>query len=185
MKTILNYLFIGSLALAQLNSQSQSEDQDRKNFLENARKYLSVEYHFGGRLTKNNPGIDCLGLIFLSYSKTFGKKWRDFSVNPSEIIEKKQLGKPVEGLDGILSENVDASMLEKGDIIYLLIRNRIEDKPLANLNGADYWPWHVGIYSDKEKNLFLEANPIYGVIEHSFNDILKENEAIFVTRIFE
>ena len=163
---------------------SSAKHENKEKFLKNARIYLSIPYHFGGRLTKSNPGLDCLGLMFLSYSKTFGKNWKEFSVNPSIIVKKEQLGKPVDGLDGILSENVEISELEEGDIIYLLTRNKIEDMPLANLNGIDYWPWHAGIYSDKEKNLFLEANPLYGVIEHDFKDVLNGNEAIFVTRIF-
>lgn len=159
---------------------------ERNEFVETARGYLDETYSWGGRLTKKNPGIDCLGLIFLSYSKTFEVPWKNFSVNPSEIIEKKQLGKPVKGLDGILVKNVDISKLEEGDIIYLLTTSPIEDKYIAEINGIKYWPWHTGIYSDKEKNLFLEANPGSKVIERNFSEVIhqKPTKAIFVTRIY-
>ena len=50
---------------------SSAKHENKEKFLKNARIYLSIPYHFGGRLTKSNPGLDCLGLIFLSYSKTF------------------------------------------------------------------------------------------------------------------
>ena len=163
----------------------------RKEFVENARKYFGAEYIWGGRLTKMNPGLDCLGLIFLPYAETFNKKWTEISVNPSEIIEKKQLGKQIKGLDGILTENIDFSKLEEGDIIYLLAEERkINDKPLAEINGKKYWPWHTGIYSNKEKNLFLHANPgayprgEMKVVEYDFKEILKDNDALFVTRIY-
>ena len=157
----------------------------RKEFVENARKYLGEEYQWGGRLTKDNPGIDCLGLIFLAYSKTYNKKWTEISVNPSEIVKKEQLGKPVKGLDGILEKNVDFTRLEEGDIIYLLSAIKIEDKPLSEINGIKYWPWHTGIYSDKKNNLFLHANPANKVTESNFKDYLQETtEAIFVTRIY-
>lgn len=191
-RKIITLSLIGSLTLAPFNesftiqnSQYKNEvknDSKKKTFINNAKQYLGIEYGFGGRLTKKNPDLDCLGLIFLAYSKTFNENWTNFNVNPSELVKNHQLGKPVEGLDGILSLDVEVSKLEEGDIIYLLTTNSINDKPLARINEIAYWPWHVGIYSNKEKNLFLEANPLHGVIEHGFDDVLKYNEAIFVTR---
>jgi hypothetical protein len=153
--------------------------EDMNKFVENARSYLEAPWIWGGRLTKGNPGLDCLGLLFLSYSKTFQTNWRDFSVYPSEIVRKEQLGKPVKGLDGILTKEVNIKNLQKGDIVYLLTNNPIQDKPLANINEKDYWPWHTGIYSDRDKNLFLEASPSKSkVVERSFSEVLEENEAI-------
>jgi len=159
-----------------------------KEFVENAKKYLGTQYHWGGRLTKKYPGLDCLGLLFVAHSETFGSKWYDFSVYPSKIVEKNQLGKPVKGLDGILSKDLDFSKLKEGDIIYLLSESIIRDKPLANIQGKDYWPWHTGMYSNKEENLFLEASPLLKeVVESNFKKILEDNpklnKAIFVTRI--
>src|SRR3989344_1718610 len=111
----------------------------RKEFVKNAKKYLGTKYQWDGRNTKKNPNLDCLGLIFLAYSKTYNKKWTEISVNPSEIVKKEQLGKPVKGLDGILEKNVDFTRLEDGDIIYLLRTIKIEDKPLSEINGRKYW----------------------------------------------
>ncbi len=172
----------------------------RKEFVENAREYLGEGYLWGGRLTKENPGLDCLGLIFLPYAKTFNKKWTEISTYPGIIIKKYQLGKPVEGLDGILNKDIDISRLEEGDIIHLLNqRGPIDenDIPSKIINGIKYWTWHTGIYSNKEKNLFLHANPRayprdeIKVTEYDLKEILKENEAInpgaeaiFVTRIY-
>jgi len=80
---------------------------------------------------------------------------------------------------------VDFTRLEEGDIIYLLSAIKIEDKPLSEINGIKYWPWHTGIYSDKKNNLFLHANPANKVTESNFKDYLQETtEAIFVTRIY-
>lgn len=174
--------------LTEINSQKDTsnylkQNEKIKEFVTNARKHIGTPYLWGGRLTKKNPGLDCLGLLFVPYSETFETKWYDFSVYPSEIIEKQQLGKPVKGLDGILSEDVNISNLQEGDIIYLLSKTKIQDKPLAKINGIEYWPWHTGIYSNKSKNLFLEANPFSKVIERDFSQVLKENLGIFVTRI--
>ncbi len=158
----------------------------RKEFVENARGYLGTEYIWGGRLTKKNPGLDCLGLIFLAYSKTYETKWTGISVNPSEIVKKEQLGKPVKELDGILTKDIDFSKLEEGDVIYLLTTDSIKDNSLAEINKIKYWPWHTGIYSNKEKNLFLDAFPGNKVIEEDFSEVLnqKPTKAIFVTRIY-
>lgn len=164
-------------------SSYSKQNQKIKEFVENAREYIGTTYSWGGRLTKKNPGLDCLGLLFIPYSETFGTKWYDFSVYPSQIVEKNQLGKPVKGLDGILSEDVQISNLQEGDIIYLLSKTKIQDKPLAKINGIEYWPWHTGIYSNKKENLFLEASPFSKVIERDFSEVLKENIGIFVTRI--
>jgi len=152
-------------------------------FVENARSYLDVPYAYNGRYTENNPTIDCLGILFRAHEKTFGTNWRDFSVNPSRIVELRQLGNPVKGLDGVFTGQVDRNLLQKGDIIYLLCTREIEDEPLAYLDGQPYWPWHTGIYSDKKRNLFLEAQPGNVVLERDFGQVLKENTAIFVTRL--
>lgn len=157
----------------------------RKEFVKNAREYLGKEWIWWGRLTKKNPGIDCLGLIFLSYAKTFNKKWTEISVYPSEIVKKEQIGKPVEGLEGVLTKDIDFSKLKEGDIIYLLSLNKIDDVPLAKINGVNYWPWHTGIYSNKKENLFLHAKPQYKVVEQNFKDYIQQtSEGIFVTRIY-
>lgn len=174
---------LASLGLTIPNYSFAQENPKIKEFVENAREYIGTSYRWGGRMTEKNPGIDCLGLLFLAHSKTFGTNWRDFSVYPSKIVSKEQLGKPVKSLDGVLTENIDSSKLQKGDIIYLLSNSQIQDEPLAIIDNQKYWPWHTGIYSNKESNLFLEASPGYKVIERNFSKVLQENKAIFVTRM--
>ena len=123
---------------------------------------------------------------FLPYAKTFNKKWTEISGNPSEIVKNEQLGKPVSGLEGVLTKDVDLSKLEEGDIIYLLTQRKIADKPLAIINEKKYWPWHTGIYSNKKENLFLHAKPGDKVVEQNFKEYLQEppTKGIFVTRIY-
>src|SRR3989344_4680397 len=160
----------------------------RKEFVENARKYLGTKWVWNGRLTKKNPNLDCLGLIFLAYSETYGKKWTEISGYPSEIIEKRQLGNPVKGLEGILKNNIDFNCLEEGDVIHLLkTRAPIDKKDLPSkiIDGIEYRTWHTGIYSDKKNNLFLQAEPGNKVVESNFKDYLqKTSDGIFVTRIY-
>src|SRR3989344_4117888 len=166
-------------------TEKESINPKRKEFVENARKYLNEEYSWGGRLTEKNPGIDCLGLIFLAYSETYNMKWTEFSVNPSKIVKKEQLGKPVKGLEGVLVKDIDFSKLEEGDIIYLLTTSKINDTSLAEINKIKYWPWHTGIYSDKKNNLLLHAEPGNKVVESNFKNYLDwKTKAIFVTRIY-
>ncbi len=161
----------------------------RKEFVDNAKKYIGTEWIWDGRATKNNPGIDCLGLIFLPYAKTFNKKWTEISVYPGEIIEKKQLGEPVKGLDGVLVKDIDYSKLKQGDIIHLLTqREPIDDRDIPSkiINKTKYRTWHTGIYSDEEKNLFLNASPGEEVKEQDLKEIVEyfPTEAIFATRIY-
>src|SRR3989344_3673619 len=186
MKRNISYFMAASLLLA-TPSYSFGDGSERSTnatrIVEYARGYLNTEYNFGGRLTKNNPGLDCLGLLFLAYSKATKTSWLGLSVNPSQLVKSKKLGEPVKGLEGILCKEVDVSRLEEGDVIYLLSRIALNDRSLVKINGVDYWPWHVILYSNKKRNLSLEANPVLGVVELDFDEILKSNEAIFVTRI--
>ena len=85
-KQILDYSFI---ELERYNELIATE------FVENAKKYIGTPYNWGGRLTEKYPGLDCLGLLFLAHSETFGSEWYNFSTYPSKIIEKNRLGKPV------------------------------------------------------------------------------------------
>ncbi|OYT35860.1 hypothetical protein B6U91_02335 [Candidatus Pacearchaeota archaeon ex4484_71] len=168
-----------------------SKDKEKINikaeeFVNAARRYIGVPYMEDGRDTKGNPGLDCMGLVFRAYSDVTGNPWTDFSVYPSVLVKRKQIGSPVKGLDGILKENLDISKLENGDVIYLLGNWKINDSSLMEVEGKKYWPWHMGIYSDKENHFFLEADPGAGVREHPFEDMLSSDgtKALFVTRPF-
>lgn len=160
----------------------------QQEFVQNARNYLNTEWIYGGRLTKKNPGLDCLGVVFLAHAKTYGTKWFDISVYPSKIIEKEQLGKPVKSLDGVLNDSIDFSKLEEGDVIYFMDEESNSDKHVSEIDNLKYWVWHTGIYSDKEKNLFLHASPWDNKVqEEDFKNFLDEHnshyDAIFITRM--
>ncbi|MEN3044760.1 MAG: NlpC/P60 family protein [Candidatus Hydrothermales bacterium] len=147
-----------------------------------AMDYLGVEYKWGGRLTRKNPGLDCLGLIFLAYSKAYRKSWVLLPVNPSELVKSKKLGIPVEGLNGVLKEEIDTSRLKRGDIIYFLVPYPIgNDKPLAKIEDKDYYAWHLGIYIGNGE--VINAYPGDKVRIDKLIDIIGEDGAIFVTRI--
>lgn len=154
-----------------------------------AKKYLGVPYAWGGRTEK---GIDCMGLIFLAYSKITGKDWKKLSVYPSKLVKSGKLGKPVKGLDGIIADSADnlADSIKVGDIIYLLIPSKIiKDEPLAIIDGVSYWPWHMGMYAGNGN--ILHANPCasegtpFEVIIEPLLQLLERTDtpAIFVTRI--
>lgn len=50
-----------------------------KEFVKNAEEYLGMHYIFGGRDTKQLPGLDCLGLLFKSIEKVTGESWKKWS----------------------------------------------------------------------------------------------------------
>lgn len=155
-----------------------------------AKEYIGVPYKFDGR---NRDGLDCMGVIFLAYSKVTGKRWQNLSVYPSKLVKSGELGKPIEWFDVKVIEE-DTSYTEKlkvGDIIYFLSPFfEIKDEPLAIINGVKYWPWHMGIYCGKDS--VLHANPIpnentpASVIIESLKELIKRTKtttkAILVTR---
>ena len=59
-----------------------------KEIVNHAEEYLGKKYVFGGRDLEKFPGIDCLGLIFLSIEKTTGKSWKYWSVMPSKFLKQ-------------------------------------------------------------------------------------------------
>jgi hypothetical protein len=165
---------------------NKNTSQEIRNFIDNARKNIGTQYKWEGRLTKRFPNLDCLGAIFIPYSETFGGNWRDFSYNPSGIIKNQQLGTPVQGLNGVLKEDIDFSKFKEGDIIYFLSERKIKDKPLAKINDKEYWPWHTAIFSNENRYKILEASHNKGeVIERDIFEVLKGNrtKGVFVTRM--
>lgn len=177
---------------------SFSADVDTASFgyklFKEAEKYLGVPYVWGGRSKK---GLDCMGVIFLSYSDATGKSWRGkdgLSVYPSKLVKSGKLGSPVEGLDGIIIDSINIQNLTKkmevGDIVYLLTPSRIiEDDSLATIDSTSYWPWHMVLYAGHGN--ILHANPLASresgakVTIDPLIELLKQTgtTAIFVTRI--
>lgn len=147
-----------------------------------AKKYLGYPYAWGGRDTAKNPGIDCLGLLYLGFGEATGTPWRRYPVNPSQLVGSGLLGGPVPGLDPVRRAELDGSTLRRGDVLYLLIKGyEINDTPLwVDAQGARYWPWHTGLYLDEGRDLTLHASPSAGVTQQPLDEIAFD--ALFVTR---
>lgn len=147
-----------------------------------ARERLGEPYRWEGRGTDRFPGYDCLGILFRSFGAVDGRSWRTYEVNPSELVANGKLGAPVDGLDGILRDELDPVTLAKGDVLYFLLRDyRIPDDPLLVRGEAQYWPWHTGLYVGDGR--VLHARPGESVMEQSLDSIAFD--AVFVTRGLE
>ena len=148
-----------------------------------AKKYIGHHYEWAGRDTAKNPGIDCLGLLYLGFGEATGTPWRRYPVNPSQLVGSGLLGAPVPGLDGVLRAEIEWSKLRRGDVLYFLMEGyEIKDTPLwVDAQGARYWPWHTGLYLDEGRDLALHASPSAGVTEQPLDEIAFD--ALFVTRL--
>ncbi len=134
-----------------------------------AEAYLGKPYVFGGRdgrpgcgRRRCNQGIDCLGLIFFAFEKALGIPWRRFSVTPSVLIRHRQLGVPVNGLNRVLTADLDRSLLRKGDVLLFLERDGVEtDKPALVRGGDAYYVWHTALVDSAVDGrvLVIEAKP--------------------------
>ncbi|MBU1854396.1 MAG: C40 family peptidase, partial [Nanoarchaeota archaeon] len=133
---------------------------------------LDTEYRWGGRNTQKNPGLDCMGLCFLAYAKSFNEQWCDmnkYSVIPSNLIEKGTLGDKLD-LESynITKENI--SKLKKGDVLYFLVninfcsnsKDTQKNKPIAKINNENFWSYHMLLYSG-EGNV-VHASPWDGKV---------------------
>ncbi|MGQ9702021.1 MAG: hypothetical protein ACUVQT_06165, partial [bacterium] len=154
-----------------------------EKFLEAAKKYLGVPFAWGGR---SRQKLDCMGLIFLSYSDKTGRDWRNLSICPTKLVKSKRLGSPVSGFDGILREDIDYIKLKKGDIIYFLTTTKINDTdpPLVQIDSILYYSWHMGIFAGLDtfgRPLCLHAKPNDRVVIEPLEEIYFD--AIFVTRL--
>ena len=140
-----------------------------------ARMYLNYEYRLGGRLTKTNPGLDCMGLVFIAWDKATGAGWHGLSVSGKKIIAEGQLGTTVPGLNGILTSKVDLSVLKPGDVVFLFgPAENPREKPLVEIQGVPYWIWHMGIYSGN--GFWINADNYAGqVIEVDLLEYLRQH----------
>ena len=149
-----------------------------REILGEARRYWGLEYRWGGRATEKNPGMDCMGLVFRAYATAYDERWTQYSVLPSKLIASGMVGVPVSRLDGTLSAEVDASLLQAGDVLFFLADGyEIRDEPLLELDGNKYWPWHMGIWTG---NMVIHAAPGSHVRIQPLSAIYFD--ALFVTR---
>jgi len=147
---------------------------------EEAYKYMNVPYSFNRR---SKEKIDCMGLVFLTYTNETGKRWQELSVSPKQIVKSGKFGKAVEGFEGVLAENADFTKLRVGDIVYLLFDYKCNNEgETANIDGKGYWVWHIGFYAGMHNNqqYWLEANPGNKVIIQRMTN--QPFHALIVTR---
>jgi hypothetical protein len=135
-----------------------------------ARAYLGRPYAFGGR----DAQLDCMGLVFRAWSDATGRRWTKLSVKPTELVRRRQLGAPVEGLAGTRSADIDYALFRPGDVLFLLgpFENPAEPA-LATLDGVPQWVWHMGIWSGGPRRAFVVGDHFAGrVVEESLPDYL-------------
>ena len=161
-----------------------------------AEKYIGEPYVFGGRLERSGcrrggrsvtcqPGIDCQSLIFFAMEDTTGRSWRRFSVMPTVSVARGELGQPVAGLNGVLREDLDPSMLSPGDVLFFLMEdyNLENDGPLHTVGEQRYGTWHTGLFHGVKDGKYrvLHAAPGERVRKQALSDI--PFDALFVTRM--
>ena len=147
--------------------------------LEAGRALIGEPYAWGGRNEPSNPGVDCLGLLFLAWGSVSDTPWRSYPVDPSKIVASGRLGAPVPGLDGVLRADVDLALLQPGDVLYLLVADyEIPDAPLWRHEGHDYWPWHTAMYAGEGRALHAQPG---GRVRHQDLDGIAW-DALYVTR---
>jgi hypothetical protein len=163
-----------------------------------AEAYLGQEWVFGGRdgrlgclengkKARCPKGVDCLSLIFFAYEKVLSKPWQQFSVVPSVLIRRQELGQPVLGLDGILKDELDPGKLKKADVLFFLIKgaNLEADKPLLVRGEDKYGVWHTGLvhHVSGDEVLVIHAKPGGQVVMEPLTAI--ELDGLFVVRLPE
>jgi hypothetical protein len=111
-----------------------------------ARELVGVKYQLGGRLRTAGEGIDCQGLIFYGLARIDRCGYRSYSLNPTETVAWRELGSPVPGLDPAAARSFDQSLLQPGDVIFLLAPARNPREPaLTTLDQTPQWVWHTGL----------------------------------------
>lgn len=149
-----------------------------------AKSLVGTTYQMGGRL-RGAEGIDCQGVVFYALERISSCGWKSFSVNPTESVRFKELGEGVPGLFPVATDELDASLLQPGDVVMLLapVENPAEPS-MVTLGGERLWVWHVGLAIGDGK--WINADPFTGeVTEGDLLPYLREHEypAIAVTRM--
>ncbi len=126
-----------------------------------ARQYLGRPYRWAGRA----ESLDCMGLVFLAWTDVTGQRWKELSVNPTELVASRALGAPVAGLDGVLTEHIDWSLLRSGDVVFFLSRVPNPAEPaLATLDGEPHWVRHMALYEGDLLRRFIAGEHTTGEV---------------------
>jgi hypothetical protein len=157
--------------LADLPARAAGPPTVQDRIVAAAEQYLGKPYRFGGRdgrpgcvgAARCDEGIDCLSLVFFAYEKVLKKPWARFSVKPSVLVARRQLGVPVKGLAGVLAADLDRSLLRKGDVLLFLLKgyNLDADQPLLVRGEDKYGVWHTALVHGVEGDevMVIQAKP--------------------------
>lgn len=160
-----------------------------KEIVKNAEEYIGRQYTFGGRDTKQLPGIDCLGILFRSIEKATGESWRKWSVIPSKLLKQFDTAKEKTFYnEDIKDKKFITDNFKEGDILMFLLPYKIDkDVPVRKMDlkdddgkvvaNLDLWVWHVAIYSGKGNIIHASSfDENYSVLEENLFDFVKRNE---------
>ena len=154
------------------------------SLVDSAREYTGTPYRFGGR----DAELDCMGLAFRAWTDARGESWKGISVNPTEIVAKRQLGVPVPRLDGVRTADIDWALLQPGDVLFFLgAQENVREPSLVTLGVSPMWVWRMGIYSNGVERRFIAGDHFAGqVAEMSLRDYFLAHSdvyaGIYVTR---
>lgn len=126
-----------------------------------ARAYRGRKYKWAGRADT----LDCMGLVFRAWTDVTGQRWEALSENPTELVAARSFGAPVPGLDGVLTEQIDWSLLRSGDVIFFLSRipNPVEPS-LVTLDGQPHWVRHMALYEGDLLRRFIAGEHTRGQV---------------------
>ena len=182
-RTLAAILMAGSIGV--VPARAQPAEPSKQSLEKIARKYLDTEYNWEGRMTHAHPGLDCLGLLFVTLEKKYGISWRNWSVKPSELIG--QLDKSHDKRTVLLSDSDEAGLLKKlkpGDLIFFLRPVVLSgDSPVArDKAGKSFYVWHTAIYDGNGKMLHASPFPdargeeTYKVVSEDLLPFMKGNQ---------
>jgi len=158
-----------------------------------ARQFLSTGYNYQGRNTHKFPGLDCLGLVFLSIQHVYGIPWQNWSrgnpdLKPSVLVTQlNRTSKPTLHDISKYSQNPKDlfAKLKEGDVIFFLTTGKlVRDESMAETSeGNDLYGLHVAIYVGNGK--IIHASPFsegtgewhsgYAVVEESLISFMRNN----------
>ncbi len=149
-----------------------------KEIVKKVEEFLGTQYVFEGRDTQKFPGIDCLGLLFVSIEKVTGESWKKWNVMPSKLLKQFDVSKEKTFYnEDIKDKKFITDNLNEGDIIFFLLPYENKDFPVRKNNNLDLWVWHVAIYSGKGN--IIHASPFdenYSVLEEDLYNFFKRNK---------
>ena len=140
--------------LPQVETSIRSDKAEKSTLADAARKYMGTPYEWGGRNTKKNPNLDCLGLLFLAIRDNAGVPWRSWSVYPYKLIpqlDRNSTRKTVLFSQDPLLDSSAVSKIKEGDLIFFLADiPSNDDRPMArDSSGKDLYVCHTAVYGGR------------------------------------